>query len=182
MILSDVTIAELINSKQIIIEPEFDMKNIRPTGIRMHLGDELLIPEPDQTIDISGTESLNYQKVTIPKEGYTMKPGDFVLASTYERFQVPRTIVCHIDGRSTIARLGLTVHCTSHTIDGNFDDPRTVVYEMKNMGPTNLILKPRVALALLSFTQLSTPIRQDSQQQYKGQNGVVAPNLKVQKE
>lgn len=182
MILSDVTIAELIESRDIIILPEFDLKDVRPTGIRLHLGNDILIPEPGQTIDVSGSENVKYNKVTIPEEGYVIKPGDFILGTTYERVQVPRDVVCHLDGRSTVARLGMTVHCTSQVIDGNFDEPRTIVFEIKNIGPINLILKPKVALALLTFTKLSSPIKQSSQQQYKGQDNVVAPNMRVQKE
>lgn len=181
MILSDTTIKELIDSKQITIFPEFDPKDIRPVGIRLHLGDEILIPKPNQTVDLSGNGELECEKIKLNEEGYILKPDQFILASTYEKFQVPRDIVCHIDGRSTVARLGLSVHCTSATIDGNYEEPRTVVFEMKNIGPTNLIIKPRLAVAMLSFSQLSTPIKQDPQQQYKGQDGVVAPNLKVQK-
>ena len=36
-------------------------------------------------------------------------------------------------------------------------------------------------LAMLSFTMLTTEIGQNTQKQYQGQDGVVAPNLKVQK-
>lgn len=181
MILSDTTIKELIDAGQIIILPEFDQKNIRPVGIRLYLGNEILIPKPNQTVDLSGSGQLEYDKVTITEQGFIIKPNQFILGSTYERFQVPRDIVCHIDGRSTLARLGLSIHCTATIVDGNFDEARTVVLEIKNIGPTNLILKPNLAIAMLTFSKLSTSIRQDSQQQYKGQTGVVPPNLKVQK-
>ena len=181
MILSDITIKELIDLGQIVILPEFDQKNIRPVGIRLHLGNEILIPTPDQTVDLSGNTDLDYRKVQLGITGYTLKPEQFILGTTHERFQVPRDIVCHIDGRSTVARLGLSIHCTATIVDGNFDEARTVVLEIKNIGPTNLILKPNLAIAMLTFSKLSTPIKQNSQQQYKGQTGVVAPNLKVQK-
>lgn len=181
MILSDVTINELVKSGDIVILPEFNLKDIRPAGIRLHLGKEMLIPEPDQTVDLVGTEDVKYKKITLSDAGYIVRPGEFILGTTHEKIQVPRDIVCHLDGRSTVARLGLMVHCTSQTIDGNFDEPRTVVFEMKNLGPTNLILKPKLALAMLTFTKLSKPIKQESQLQYKGQGNVTVPNLRVQK-
>ena len=151
MILSDITIKELIDSGQIIILPDFDQKNIRPVGIRLHLGNEILIPEANQTVDLSGSTDLDYEKVTLDAAGYTLNPNQFILGTTYERFQVPRNIVCHIDGRSTVARLGLSIHCTATIVDGNFDEARTVVLEIKNIGPTNLILKPHLAIAMLTF-------------------------------
>jgi len=87
-----------------------------------------------------------------------------------------------LDGRSTVARLGLSVHCTSQIIDGNFDEPRTVVLEIKNNGNFNIVLRPMMAVAMISFSELSTPIEQKSQSQYKGQNSVAPPNLKQQKQ
>ena len=181
MILSDTTIEELIDARKITIFPDFDKKNIRPAGIRLHLGAEILIPEPGQTTDLEGSNDLEYRKIELDEKGYILKPNEFILGSTHEKFQVPRDILCHIDGRSTVARLGLSIHCTSTTIDGNFDEPRTVVLEMKNIGSFNIVLKPKSAIAMLTFSELSAPIQQMSQQQYKGQSGVVAPNMKIQK-
>ena len=182
MILSDVTIKELIGSGHITILPDFDFGDLRPVGIRLHLGKDILIPEPDQTIDLSGNLEVKYQQVTMGEEGYLLKPGEFILGSTHEKFQVPRNIVCHIDGRSTTARLGLSIHCTATIVDGNFDELRSVVLEMKNIGPSNLLLKPELPIAMLTFAGLSSEIAQNSQEQYRGQEGVVAPNLKVQKQ
>src|ERR1035437_185832 len=119
MILSDKTIKELIESKQIVILPEFDMKDIRPVGIRLHLGKEILIPKKGQTIDLTGNEHVEYEKIEMDESGYTIKPDQFILGTTHECFQVPRDIVCHIDGRSTVARLGLSIHCTATILDGN---------------------------------------------------------------
>lgn len=89
--------------------------------------------------------------------------------------------MCHVDGRSTVARVGLAVHCTSAIIDGNFEEPRTIVLEISNHGPFEIILRHKTALAMLSFTQLTTDILQKTQQQYAKQEGVQAPNLKMQK-
>ena len=67
-------------------------------------------------------------------------------------------------------------------IDGNFEEARTVVLEIKNQGPFDIVLHRRTPLAMLSFTQLSTDIEQATQRQYKDQEGVVAPNMRRQKE
>lgn len=181
MILSDKTIKEYIISGKIRVLPEFDAKDIRPVGIRLHLGAAILIPQSGQLVDPSGTGEVAYESVNIGGDGYTLPPDGFILGTTYERFQVARDIVCHIDGRSTLARLGLSIHCTSGIIDGNFDEPRSVVLEIKNIGPTRLVLKQKLAIAMLTFTNLSAPIEQNTQEQYRGQDGAVAPNLKIQK-
>ena len=182
MILSDKIINEYINTGKIIIFPEFDEKNIRPAGIRLHLGLGILIPQANQTVDIGSSDDAIFDEKVIGNDGYILKPGEFILGSTYESFQVPRDIVCHIESRSTVARLGIAIHCTSSIIDGNYEEPRTVVLEIKNQGPFSLVLKYKMALAMLFFSELTTDIKQSVQKQYKGQNGTVPPNLKLQKE
>ncbi len=181
MIFSDKTIRDEIRSGNIKILPEFNVENIRPTGIRLHLGNELLIPIAGQRVDLNSEEDIAFERIDIALDGYVLKPGQFVLGSTYEKFQVPRNIVCHVEGRSTIARIGLAIHCTSGIIDGNFEEPRTIVLEIKNLGPFEIVLRHKAALAMLSFSQLTTGIEQSSQQQYQGQDGVVAPNFKLQR-
>lgn len=181
MLLSDKTIKNYISNGNIQILPEFQLENIRPAGIRLHLGKELLIPIEGQKVDLNANENLKFDKLTISQEGFILRPNQFVLGSTYERIQVSRDIVCHLEGRSTIARIGLAIHCTSGIIDGNFEEARTIVLEMKNQGPFDIVLRYRAALAMLSFTQLTTKIEQSSQKQYQGQDGVTAPNFKLQK-
>lgn len=181
MILSDETIESFITSGKIKILPEFNLQDIRPTGIRLHLGRQLLIPIPGQIVDLDSDEEVGFNKIDLSEEGFILQPGQFILGTTYEKFQVPRDIVCHLEGRSTVARIGLAIHCTSGIIDGNFEEARTVVLEMKNEGPFSIILRYRAPLAMLSFSQLTSEITQNSQSQYRGQDGVVAPNMKGQK-
>lgn len=181
MILSDKTIREYIGAGKISIYPEFNLSDIRPAGIRLHLGSELLIPVEGQTVDLASSEEVRFDPVSIINNSFTLKPGKFVLGTTFEKFQVPRNIVCHVEGRSTIARIGLAIHCTSGIIDGNFEEPRSIVLEMSNHGPFDIVLHHRTALAMLSFSQLTTDIEQATQIQYQGQEGAVAPNLRVQK-
>jgi len=180
MILSDVAIKELINSGEIIINPDYQEKNVRPVGVRLHIANEVLIPTPNQIVDPSKPIDLDYEKRVIPEEGFILKPNMFVLASTYEQIKVPRDVVGKLDGRSTIARLGVQVHCTSDTIDGNHDEPRSIVFEIKNIGVFDIILKPNAPLGMIVFHKLSHPIGQKSQSQYRNQTSVEAPNLKVQ--
>lgn len=182
MILSDKTIKDYIVHGKIKFYPEFDQKNIRPTGVRLHLGSELLIPAEGQTVDLDSPDELQFDRVSIAKEPFILRPGQFILGSTFERFLVPRDIVCHVDGRSTVARVGLAIHCTSATIDGNFEEARSIVLEIKNQGPFTIVLRYKMALAMLSFHQLSSNIEQTTQTQYQGQEGVVAPNLRKQKQ
>jgi len=177
MILSDVEIKEYIQANKITISPEFHEKNIRPAGIRLHLADELLIPEKNQVVDLMENTEVRYNKQTIPKEGFMLKPGMFILASTLEQIKVPRNIVGKLDGRSTVARLGMQIHCSSDIMDGNHDEPRTIVLEIKNIGVFDIILRSKAPVGMLVFHKLSKPIEQKSQSQYRNQTGVQGANL-----
>lgn len=181
MILSDVTIAEYVNNGNIKIFPNFSDSDIRPTGIRLHLGSELLVPaESDITVDLGVPEDINYNKIVIPDEGFILNKGFFVLGTTYESIMTGNHIVCHLEGRSTIARLGLAIHCTSGIIDNNHDEARSITLELKNIGNFNLVIRPGISIGMLIFSELTHPIRQRSQSQYRNQSTVVPPKLAFQ--
>jgi dCTP deaminase len=181
MILSDSEIKRQIQTGSIKILPEFDEKDIRPAGIRLHLTNELLIPTSHR-VDLTISKELPHMKKPIQSEGFVLAPGMFVLAATKESVQVPRDIIAKVDGRSTIARLGMIVHCSSDIIDGNYEEPRSIVLELRNVGVHDIVLKPDIPIAMLMFHQLSHPIEQKSQSQYRNQDSVVGPNLKEQLE
>ena len=64
--------------------------------------------------------------------------------------------------------------------DGNFEEPGSVVLEMKNLSPMTLVLKPGLAVGMLTFSQIDEEIEQGVQFQYKGQKSVLPPDLKKQ--
>lgn len=177
MILSDTTIKEYLAKGVITIIPACRESDIRPVGIRLHLHDEILIPVAHQTVDVENPTKIQYEPVKITETGYILKPTDFILASTVEKVMLPPNIVGQLDGRSTIARLGLMIHCSSNMVDGNHDEPRTIVYELKNLGHFNIILRKNMPLAMLVFHQMTESISQPSQSQYRNQNSVTPPNI-----
>lgn len=64
MILSDKTIKENIATGKIKIFPEFNLADVRPAGIRLHLGSELLIPIGGQTVDLDSNEDIEFEPLT----------------------------------------------------------------------------------------------------------------------
>jgi dCTP deaminase len=177
MFLSHQTIEEYIDQKKIIIGPHFDKKNIRPVAIRMHLGQEILIPEPNQIVDLTASIKLNYKTIDLVEEEFFLEPGQFVLGSTYETIQTSPNILAILDGRSTIARLGLTVHVTASIIDGTFETPHAATLEIKNLGNFTIRLKYKDPIAMMLFAELKDPVTQQLQSQYSKQHKVTPPNL-----
>jgi len=91
MFLSHQTIEKYIDEGKINIEPDFDKKNIRPVGIRIHLAKNLLVPEPDQVVSLTVAQDLKYKEIDLTKEDFLLEPGQFVLGATYEAIQPHQT-------------------------------------------------------------------------------------------
>ena len=86
-----------------------------------------------------------------------MNPGQFVLAQTLERIRIPNDLAGFVDGRSSWARVGVTIHMTAPKIDPGFDAHITL--EMANFGRVPVDLRAEVDQpAQLMLTRLSTPL------------------------
>lgn len=176
MYLADVTIKEYLQKGLIEISPTVKTEDVRPAGIRIHLARKILLPHPGY-VDLTSPTELKYDTIDIEKDEFILEPNTFILASTVEKIKLAPNIIAFLDGRSTIARLGLTIHVTAGVIDGNHDDARTVTLEIKNLGVHSVRLHDNDAMGQLMFALLSGDIQQESQSQYTGQDGVLPPNL-----
>lgn len=88
---------------------------------------------------------------------FRLHPGQFVLAQTLERILIPPDLVGFVEGRSSWARLGITIHVTAPKIDPGFDAPITL--EMANFGRIPVDLRAGIDHpAQLMLQQVSTPL------------------------
>jgi dCTP deaminase len=179
MFLSHQTIEKYINEGKIIIEPDFDKKNLRPVGMRIHLAKNLLLPEPNQVVSLTAAQDLKYEEIDLTREDFLLEPGQFVLGASYEAIQTPPNVLAILDGRSTVARLGLTTHITASVIDGTFETPHVAVLEIKNVGNFRVRLSFKDPIAMMLFAELKDPVTQELQTQYGGgQSKATPPNLR----
>jgi dCTP deaminase len=178
MFLSHQTIEKLVDNGEIIIDPEFDKKNIRPVGIRIHLAKDILVPIEGQTVNLTEAQDIKYREIDLTKEEFYLEPNGFILGATYEAIKTPSDILAILDGRSTVARIGLTTHVTASVADGTFEKPHVVVLEIKNLGNFKVRLNFKDPIAMMSFVKLTEPVIQKIQSQYgAGQSKVTPPNL-----
>lgn len=111
--------------------------------------------------------------------GLFLHPGELALAVTYESVTLPADLVGWLDGRSSLARLGLMVHVTAHRIDPGWSG--CIVLEFYNSGKLPLALRPGMPIGALSFEPLSGPAarpynrREDAK--YRDQQGAVASRI-----
>jgi dCTP deaminase len=190
MRLCDQDIEQYIKDEKIIITPTPDANMISGVSVDIRLGNEFRVFQ-DHTapyIDLSGPkaemqkamDAVMSDEIMIPDgEAFFLHPGELALAVTYESVTLPDNIVGWLDGRSSLARLGLMVHVTAHRIDPGWSGQ--IVLEFYNSGKLPLALRPKMTIAALNFETMSSPAirpynkRNDAK--YKGQKGAVASRI-----
>jgi dCTP deaminase len=120
---------------------------------------------PGQSIR-PGAAGYSYSSLTGRKgriaslDGYTLVPAAFVLAWTRETVSLPITsrLAARVEGKSSLARLGLGVHVTAPTIHAGFAGQ--IQLEMVNFGPHEIILNVGMPICQLIFEMtFGTPAR-----------------------
>ncbi len=112
MILSDRTIREELAAGRITIDP-LDESTIQPSSVDLRLDRyfRVFLNHTMPVIDVKqDLEDLTRLIEIDEGEAFILHPGEFVLASTYERVALPDDLVARIEGKSSLGRLGLLIH------------------------------------------------------------------------
>jgi len=125
-------LADAENKPRIVIDP-FDPKRVNPNSYNLRLADKLLCysldadkedPDHGPLILDMAKDNPTYE-VLIPEEGVVLLPGRLYLGSTMEWTET-YNLVPKVDGRSSVARLGLVVHLTAGFGDINYQGTFTL--------------------------------------------------------
>lgn len=100
------------------------------------------------------SEAMMEEVVVADEERFFLHPGEFALGMTLECITLASHIVGWLDGRSSLARVGLMVHMTAHSVDPGWHGH--ITFEFFNAGRLPLALKPGMRIGAISFEQLST--------------------------
>ncbi|KJU82266.1 Deoxycytidine triphosphate deaminase [Candidatus Magnetobacterium bavaricum] len=161
MILSDRDIKRCLQEGRLKIDPSPDLsKQLGPCSVDLRLGNEFCVFEHSKHPYINLRSGCSIEdimkRVRIEdNEDFIMQPGDFVLATTIETLQIPDDLVGHIDGRSTLGRLGLIIHGTASKFDPGWHGKATL--ELSNIGRMPLALYPGMRICAFTFELLSSP-------------------------
>jgi dCTP deaminase len=156
MFLSDKEIVSEVNRGKIKIEP-FTRANLQPASydLRLHTNFRVFKKSSVTHIDVAREFEVT-ELVKVRKGGaFIIHPGEFVLASTYEKIVMPNDLVGFLEGRSSLGRLGLIVHATASHVKPGFSGYLT--FEMANLSSLPIKLYAGMRVAQLSFAQLSSP-------------------------
>lgn len=194
MRLTDGQIEQYLDEGKIILDPRPLNEDISGVTVDIHLGNEFRVLQDHAApfIDISGPrEEIDRAIQTVMSEAivldsdqaFFIHPGEFALAVTHESVTLPDYMVGWLDGRSSLARLGLMVHVTAHRIDPGWSGQ--VVLEFFNSGKLPLALRPLMKIGALSFELLEQscerPYSTRKDAKYKDQRGAVASRIGADK-
>lgn len=166
-VLSDKDIVERLKGKygrrqRLIIEPCNYLHDVQPASVDLHLNNEL--------------KTLDNESIDISEEAYILKADEFILGSTLEYVEIPLDLVGIVNGKSSIGRLGITIHITAGYIDPNFKG--NITLEIKNVSnkPFKLMCgMPICQLVLETLTSMcKRPYGSENlKSHYQGSEGVV---------
>ena len=179
MMLSDVDIKAAIASGELEVEP-FRPSAIRPACLTLHFGETLLRPKPGVIVDVQRGITPEYEKMSLSDDKpYALQPGDFILGATYEKVTVGQKLAVMIEGRSTLARLGLTIVQTAMLVYPGHSG-RAITLELANHGANPIMLYPKMKIARAAIIELKTPAAEqyDTTGKYASQDDVGPPIFK----
>lgn len=167
-ILSDRDNQSLIQAGELSITPTPSPRAISPSAIDLTLAQRFEVPRAlggsavELSIDSRDSravmEALNAhaEQFTIEDgDSFRLEPGMFALAWTQERIGLPNWLAARVEGRSTLARLGLSIHQSAPTVHSTFDG--ALQLELFNAGPFTIQLYPGQRICQLILETMTTP-------------------------
>ena len=158
MVLSDRDIKKLIREKQLVFYPLLSDDQIGPASVDLKLNNVF------KTFNIAKHHLLDVRK-GLPKgdfmvthrikkgEYFILHPNNFVLVNTKEYIKVPDNIVLRVEGKSTLARMGILVH-TAGFIDPGYEG--TITLEVSNQSDIPVALYPGMYICQVAVENLSS--------------------------
>jgi len=133
MVLTGLEILAQVKIGSIYID-DFDIKRLNPNSYNLRLHNELKVYDMERICIESKKEPRSYGRAVldmkkmnptktliIPEEGLIIHPGELYLGRTFERTRT-NGFCPQIEGRSSVARLGIDIHKTAGWGDDGFDN------------------------------------------------------------
>jgi dCTP deaminase len=174
MILSQPEIRAAVESGEIRFDPPLQEKQWGEASVDLRLGLKFTKLKLDPSFifsmakgigSLSGTglyheETFEIKDKFDKRRTYVLDPGEFILALTHEHIWMPRNLIAMVEGRSTYARVGLSMHQTAPWIQPGWDGHITL--EIRNGGPFRIELTPLDDMPCqLTFFQLTSELKED---------------------
>ena len=163
MILSDVTLKNLIESGELGVSPLTE-ESIQPASIDCRLGDHFLVVEDRQMHTIDLNSEIIYRELDGPT--ITIPPHSFLLATTMETVRLPKNLTAFVEGRSSIGRIGLFIQ-NAGWVDPGFEGQITL--ELYNANSLPIRLEAGRRICQLVFCRMDQAALSPYKGKYQGQ-------------
>ena len=179
MILSDREITALIQDGNLTFAPQLETDQIKASAIDLRLGynfsayphETFRLPESarsifSQTVDLQDESKVvefiselrrTNNRTLHDGQSIDIEPRTLLLAETLEDFKLPNDIAARVEGRSTYARLGISIHQTAPSVKPAWSGQLTL--EIFNNGPFTYRLYPGMRLCQLILERVESAVR-----------------------
>lgn len=141
MILSDRDIDHIIKSGKAFLVNPYNEEMLQPNSVDLTLGYEL--------------KNLHGKSIDLRCGSYKLKPNEFILGSTFEKVHLPYDLCGHIDGKSSIGRLGVFIE-NSGFVDSGFNG--NITLEIYNASDKEFELYTGMNICQIIFESLTSPV------------------------
>jgi len=176
MFLTGPEILKRWKSGEIVIDP-FDPEKLNPNSYDVTLSDVIGVYEFShgrQVIDTANLDNLHLNKYPISRIGYILRPGTLYIASTVEKIGAHK-LTPMLHGKSSLGRLGLSVHVTAGFGDTVFFGQVTL--EISVIYPT--IVYAGMRIGQISFQETVGEIK-PYEGRYQNQSGPTESRYKLE--
>lgn len=153
-ILADCQIKSRVKTGEIKIVP-YNEECVQPASYDLHLDNQFKIFRPHRTevIDTKDpVKDLMEDADLEDRDSFVLHPGSFALGLVKEVTGVDNKHVGRLEGKSSLARLGLIIHTTAGFLDpGN---SLQLTLELFNASPLPIKLYPGMKIAQIAFEEL----------------------------
>lgn len=158
MILSDRDLRKAIKERKLEFKPSLSHDQIGPASIDLKLGPEFKLFHLSKVSVLDPKQGLPKDFMHVhklkPRESFILHPNNFILASTREYVKVPVDMILRVEGKSTLARMGILVH-TAGFVDPGFEG--TITLEISNQSNVAVMLYPDMYICQVAAEYLSSP-------------------------
>ena len=179
MIYSDQDIIAALETGMLDIEPRPARSAFATSSVDLLLGNTFTVFDPpiigvEISVMIARADpeetARRYGKVvSISNNAFIeLKPNAFALAYTVERVTLPLNLAARVEGKSSVARWGLSIHQTAPTIHAGFRG--NIRLEIANVGPFVCRLTPGMQICQLVIEELKTLPENELRSRFQNQS------------
>ena len=186
--LSDFKILELLTDGELVIHPIVDTEaQISGSKVDLRLDNVFHLV---QRTNIQSYDPPTYHEANLPKylerkivpygTHFVLHPGELVLAPTFESVTLPKYLIGFLEGRSSLARLGILVHITAGVDNPGFIG--TLIVELLNVGRLPVDLYPLMRIGALSLARVEGEVKKPYTGKYRGFENIQDPSSTLWKD